>query len=469
MKDAIFYQIFPDRFAMGSRYKSVELDFKQWGTDPAEQGFHGGDLWGVIDKLDYLKKFGINALYLNPIFSSASNHRYHTYDYYQVDPLLGGNKALKKLLKEAHKRKIKVVLDGVFNHASRGFWAFHHILENGPESPYVDWFHIKNWPLNPYPKHEEEALNYIGWWNLPALPKFNTENLAVREYLMRVAEYWIEFGIDGWRLDVPHEIDDDSFWQEFRLRVKKANPDAYICGEIWDIGSRWLKGDMFDATMNYPLTGAVLGWFGYSDLDVTLDKDALHLSENSSEQFAERINTITESLSPEILQSQFNLLDSHDMARALTILGENTQALKQALLFLFCFPGAPCIYYGTEIGMKGTDDPYCRESFPWQNDDCYPNDLRPWISQLVSLRQKHSIFTNGVPKIIAINEHIVLLELENSQQNTEAFLLLNRSGISYKMDELDVDFSGYRCLFREQVKKDQNIILARESLVFVEM
>ena len=135
---------------------------------------------------------------------------------------------------ETHKRNIKVVLDGVFNHASRGFCAFHHILENGPESPYVDWFHIEDWPLNPYPKHEEEALNYIGWWNLPALPKFNTENPAVREYLMRVAEYWIDFGIDGWRLDVPQEIDDDSFWQEFRLRVKKANPDAYICGEIWE-------------------------------------------------------------------------------------------------------------------------------------------------------------------------------------------------------------------------------------------
>src|SRR4051812_22144268 len=156
VKHAVFYQIFPDRFARSPRVKHPRgVTFEPWGTPPEEQGYQGGDLLGVADHLDYLKQLGATAIYLNPIFASASNHRYHTFDYFQVDPLLGGNAALRTLLDEAHAMDMRVVLDGVFNHASRGFWQFHHILENGADSPYIDWFTVHGWPLRPYRESEE--------------------------------------------------------------------------------------------------------------------------------------------------------------------------------------------------------------------------------------------------------------------------------------------------------------------------
>ncbi|HKL88888.1 MAG TPA: glycoside hydrolase family 13 protein, partial [Salinibacter sp.] len=252
-KHAVFYQIFPDRFARSGQVPHQDdVPLKPWGAPPEEQGFQGGDLYGIVNNLDYLDDLGVTALYLNPIFASAANHRYHTYDYYEVDPLLGGNEALRELLDAAHARDIRVVLDGVFNHASRGFWPFHHVLENGPDSPYTDWFVIHDWPLRPYAT-EPDAHNYAAWAGLPALPEFNTDHPAVRDFLFGVAKHWIDFGIDGWRLDVPAEIDDPPFWREFRDVVKTANPEAYLVGEIWDEAPAWLEGDRFDALMNYPL------------------------------------------------------------------------------------------------------------------------------------------------------------------------------------------------------------------------
>ncbi len=223
VRDAIFYQIFPDRFARSVTVpKPRHLD--EWGAPPTYHGYQGGDLIGVVEHLDYLVDLGINALYFTPIFQSASNHRYHTHDYEKVDPMLGGNAALRRLLDEAHARGIRVVLDGVFNHASRGFFPFHDIMENGPDSAYLDWFTVKEFPLYAY--DSEKAPNYQAWWGLPALPKFNTDCPEVREFLWGIGRKWMEFGIDGWRLDVPNEIDDDDFWREFRRRVRAVNPEA---------------------------------------------------------------------------------------------------------------------------------------------------------------------------------------------------------------------------------------------------
>ena len=217
----------------------------------------------MTEHLDYLATWGSTPFTFNPIFRSGSNHRYHTHDYYQVDPMLGGNAAFRTLLDTAHARGIRVILDGVFNHASRGFFQFHDILENGSDSAYLDWFTVKGWPLRPY---GDKQPNYQCWLGLPALPKFNTATPAVREFLWGVAEYWIKFGIDGWRLDVPTEIDDDEFWREFRQRVKAANPEAYIVGEIWHEAQRWLGGDQSDAVRNYLFARASLGFFGRENL-----------------------------------------------------------------------------------------------------------------------------------------------------------------------------------------------------------
>ncbi len=247
ISDAVFYQIFPDRFAQSEKVPKPS-NLEPWHAPPTQHGFKGGDLMGIAERLDYLLDLGVTAIYLNPIFQSTANHRYHTHDYYQVDPILGGNGALRSLLDRAHQRGMRVILDGVFNHASRGFFQFNHIAENGPESPYVDWFLVNNYPLRPY--HARKGMQgYEAWWNLPALPKLNVSTPAVREFLWDVAVHWIEFGADGWRLDVPAEIDDDAFWQEFRHRVRGANPDAYLVGEIWNDAHDWLQGDKFDAVI----------------------------------------------------------------------------------------------------------------------------------------------------------------------------------------------------------------------------
>lgn len=414
VQDAIFYQIFPDRFAKSSRNPAATLPFEPWDSAPTYNGFKGGDLYGVLENLDYIQELGCNAIYLNPIFASASNHRYHTFDYYNVDPLLGGNAAFRFLLDKAHKKNIRIVLDGVFNHASRGFWQFHHVLENGNGSPYKDWFFFdperlngkKHWGAYPGP-HEQKALQhedgipavgYRGWWNNPALPKFNTNTQAVREFLFDVAEYWIKFGIDGWRLDVAAEIDDDAFWQEFRNRVRALNPEAYIVAEIWHEAQRWLQGDQYDAVMNYEVTKPMIAFFGSKHLDQRVlnqqgNYQGLYPGIDAHE-FANRIDHNLGLYKSDITYAQLNLLDSHDTPRYLSCVSGNKDALKLASLFMFTYPGAPCVYYGNEIGLDGEQDPGCRKSFPWEESK-WDKNLRAYIKELIALRKKHPALRRG--------------------------------------------------------------------------
>ncbi len=396
VKHAVFYQIFPDRFARSARtHHPPSLRFKPWGAPPSEQGFQGGDLYGIVERLDYLQQLGVTALYLNPIFSSASNHRYHTFDYFQVDPLLGGNDAFRELLDEAHRRSMRVVLDGVFNHASRGFWPFHHVLENGAASPYVDWFTVHEWPLNPYPRHPGEGLNYEAWWNLPALPKLNMGNPDVQAYILQVAEYWVDFGIDGWRLDVPAEIDDDDFWRRFRTRVKAVNPDAYICGEIWHEARRWLKGDQFDAVMNYIFTWATLSFCGASTLRTDYDRQHLSLEPRDAPAFHDAVAYMYGLYDWEINHAQLNLIGSHDMARPLWIVGDDASAIRLSAFLQMTMPGAPCIYYGDEIGMSGGDDPDCRAAFPWYDASEWKHDVLEAYRGATALRHRHRALRTG--------------------------------------------------------------------------
>jgi len=396
VKHAVFYQIFPDRFAKANGEQSVNgIDFLPWGTDPKSQGFQGGDLQGIISKLDYLASFGINALYLNPIFSSAANHRYHTFDYLQIDPLLGGEEAFRELLDACHARNIKVVLDGVFNHASRGFWAFHHILENGEKSPYWDWFTVNGAPLRPYNSSKDEPHNYEAWWGLPALPKFNTDNPGVRKYLLDVAAYWIKFGIDGWRLDVPQEIDDPEFWRDFRQVVKTENPEAYLCGEIWTEAPEWLSGDRFDSVMNYPFMDAALSFFGRHSIRDDYHRDHLQLKSMTAEDCVARIESYRSAYSEDVNFALLNLVDSHDTARALWVMGEDIEAMKLVALFQMTMLGTPCIYYGDEIGMSSGDDPMCREAFPWASEELWQTSLLETYRSSGKLRQDHSCFRDG--------------------------------------------------------------------------
>jgi neopullulanase len=415
VKDAIFYQIFPDRFARSERVPKP-ANLEPWDAPPTYHGFKGGDLLGVVEKLDYLVDLGTNAIYFNPIFSSAANHRYHTYDYYQVDPILGGNVAFAELLEEVHARGIRIVLDGVFNHASRGFFQFHHLLECGSESPYVNWFNVSDWPVNAY--DEDEPANYATWWGLHSLPKFNTDHVPVREFLWDVAVYWLEQGIDGWRLDVPNEIDDDGFWQEFRRRCKAVNPEAYIVGEIWGAARRWLQGDQFDAQMNYPFTRAVYGFFGGHNLN---QSDTVHtglgyMEPCSGEEFAKVLDTIHHAYDPEVVLAQLNMLGSHDTPRLMTIANHDLSTVRLMFLCQMTVAGAPNIYYGDEIGLSGGHDPYCRCAFPWHDHDSWNVELLDDVRHFIRLRRSTPALRRGDFAILHATEDLVVFRRSYQQQ-----------------------------------------------------
>lgn len=416
VKDAVFYQIFPDRFDRdrgdsAGNPATVGVTFQEWGGQPTPRKFMGGNLAGVERRLDYLVELGINAIYLNPIFSAAANHRYNTYDYFRVDPLLGGDAAFDKLLAAAHQRGIRVVLDGVFNHCGRGFFQFHHLLENGPDSPYSDWFHVNRWPLNAY--SSDEAPDYSAWWNIPALPKFNTDNPGVREFLWGVGTHWLERGIDGWRLDVPDEIDDDSFWQEFRQRCKSVNPDAYIVGELWKPAHRWLKGDQFDAQMNYLFTRAVFGYFIGRKLDQsqTIPMGYGRIRTLNGQSFGKELDHIFNHLyHPEIALAQLNMLGSHDTPRLMTLANGDRATVALAFLCQMTVPGAPNIYYGDEIGMTGRTDPDCRKAFPWHDLGVWDNSLLEELKRLTAMRHRSAALRRGSFQVIQADKQVVAYE-----------------------------------------------------------
>ncbi len=392
VKNAIFYQIFPDRFAKSDSLEKPTY-IEPWDAPLTRYGFKGGDLQGVYEKLDYLQDLGVNAIYFNPIFMSAANHRYHTYDYWHVDPILGENPVFFNLLEEAHRRGMHIVLDGVFNHASRGFFQFNHILENGEKSPYLDWFHVYGFPMNAY----QGKPNYSCWWNLPALPQFNTDNPQVRKFLFEVARHWIEQGVDGWRLDVPFEIKDELFWRQFRVATKLPNPDAYLVGEIPSEAQDWLQGDMFDGVMNYQFAAALVGFFGTGFRDEAMISGMMGLPEVpilDAEEFLQRAKVLLEIYPRQNALAQLNLLDSHDTPRFLSMVSDNKNALRLATLFQMTYPGAPCIYYGNEIGMTGGRDPENRAPFPW-DEAKWDHDLRDAFKTYTHLRMAYPVLRTG--------------------------------------------------------------------------
>lgn len=401
VKHAVFYQIFPDRFARSKQPRKRFLQnasWEAWDDMPTLQGYKGGDLWGAIEQLDYLQDLGINAVYFTPIFQSASNHRYHTHDYYQVDPMLGGNPAFQELLDAAHKRDIKVVLDGVFNHSSRGFFFFHDVLENGPHSPWVDWFKIEGWPVSPY--NGEYPANYVGWAGNRALPVFNHDNPEVREYIMEIAEYWIKFGIDGWRLDVPFEIKTPGFWQEFRDRVKAINPEAYIVGEVWGDSREWLDGTQFDGVMNYLFAAPTIAFAAGDRVDITQVQDRSYepYPPLFAKEYGEKMENLLQFYPWEIQLTQLNLLASHDTARLISIAQGDKPSVELATVLLLTFPGAPSIYYGDEVGLPGKLDPDSRRGFPMEAHwDIY---VLKYHQKLIALRNKYPALRTGSYQIL---------------------------------------------------------------------
>ncbi|MFC3749187.1 alpha-glycosidase [Paenibacillus sp. GCM10012306] len=405
VKDTVFYQIFPERFANGDPSLDPE-NVQPWGGTPAPDNFFGGDLQGVIDHLDHLSELGITGIYFTPVFSATTNHKYDTEDYLSIDPHFGDTQTLKKVVDACHERGIRVLLDAVFNHSGRTFAPFVDVLEKGETSRYKDWFHIHKYPLDVVdgiPSYDTFAFE-------PMMPKLNTENPEVKEYLLKVAEYWIkETGIDGWRLDVANEVDHE-FWRDFRKVVKKANPDAYILGEIWHESAPWLEGDKFDAVMNYPFTDAVLDFFVLGSLD--------------AEGFA---NSIGRQLSRYPLQASevaFNLLDSHDTPRLLTLAGGDKKKMKLAALFQFTYMGTPCIYYGDEIGMDGAGDPDCRKCMEWDPKK-QDRALFDFYRRLIDIRASHPALRTGTITFLEAANHGSKLAYERRLGDDIVIVMVN--------------------------------------------
>ncbi len=386
VQDAIFYQILPDRFAKGDP-ENDPPNLVRWGSSPTSWGFQGGDLAGIRQRFDYLLDLGINAIYLNPIFQATSTHRYNTTDYLKIDNKLGTLDDFHALVEFAHQHGVRIILDGVFNHCGRGFFAFNDLLENQEYSPYRNWFHIRRFPVDAF--SWGEASDYLGWWGMKSLPKFNTGNPSTRKYLLNVARYWIEQGADGWRLDVPNEINDDSFWGEFRQAVKSTNPEAYLVGEIWNPDQRWVGEGHFDGLMNYPMLDAIVGLLAARSLDAT--------------HFAEKAEGLLSFYPRENAYAMYNPLGTHDTERILTRLGNDLNKTRLAYLFQFAFPGVPAIYYGDEIGLVGGKDPGCRGAFLWEQNS-WNQALRQLVKSLVSLRKQHLALRRGEYLRVALPE-----------------------------------------------------------------
>ncbi len=420
--DAIFYQIFPDRFANGDTGNDP-INVKPWGSPPTAHGFMGGDLRGVIQNLDYLLDLGINAIYLNPIFLSSSTHRYNSTDYYRIDPRLGSKADFDDLIKKAHQKNIRIILDGVFNHCGRGFFAFNDVLENQEHSPYREWFHINRFPIDAYTPGD--ARDYLGWWKHKSLPKFKTATPEVRRYLLEVSRYWIEQGIDGWRLDVPNEIDDDGFWAEFREGVRAINPDAYLLGEIWDISPRWVGETHFDGLMNYPLR------------TVFLD---LLTGKLPGDQFIGIIDTLIKAYPRENTYAMYQLLGCHDTERVLTVLNGDLQKLKLAYLLQFTFPGCPAIYYGDEVGLEGSKDPECRKAFPWEERLWKPG-LRDWVKKMTGLRNQMPALRRGDIKFLESHNAKNTIALIRNLDEEKILVALNAAD---SPSEINVEISDFK-------------------------
>lgn len=407
VKDAVFYQIFPERFANGDPSNDPE-NVQKWGGKPTPANFFGGDLQGVIDHLDHLSELGINAVYFTPLFEATTNHKYDTRDYLKIDPHFGSNEKLKELVEACHKRGIRVLLDAVFNHAGKTFPPFVDVLEKGADSKYADWFHVREFPL----RVEDGIPTYETFAFEPIMPKLNTEHPEVKKYLLEVARYWIEeVGIDGWRLDVANEVD-HAFWREFRHTVKAANPDAYILGEIWHDSLAWLQGDQFDAVMNYPFTNAVLDFFAKGTLDAA--------------GFANAIGKQLAAYSQQVTETAFNLLDSHDTPRLLTLCKGDERKMRLAALFQLTYPGAPCIYYGDEVGMDGAGDPDCRKCMIW--DEAEQNrDLFAFYKQAIALRKEHPALRSTDVRFLQAEAggHVLAYERRSADGGERFVLALN--------------------------------------------
>ncbi|MBP2098245.1 glycoside hydrolase family 13 protein [Enterococcus rivorum] len=413
VKETIWYQIFPERFANGDSSNDPEgtLSWKS-KEHPGREDFFGGDLQGVIDHLDYLVDLGINGIYFCPIFKAHSNHKYDTIDYYEIDPDFGDKELFRRLVDEAHKRGIKIMLDAVFNHMGYESPQWQDVVKNQEKSPYASWFHIHSYPVAFGTNGNEEGAKTVSYDTFaftPRMPKLNTANPEVQDYLLDIATYWIkEFNIDAWRLDVANEVD-HHFWKKFYQETVAIKEDFYILGEIWHSSQSWLTGDEFHAVMNYAYTETIENFFVEQSISAT--KMISGLNEQLM-LYRQQTNEV-----------MFNMLDSHDTARLLTIAEEDKAVAQMTLAFTFLQHGSPCIYYGTEVGMTGENDPDCRKPMIWEKE-LQDQEFLAFTKELIQLRKQYQeVLSSGTLEFIQADDEkeFIGFKRENDKQVLTAY------------------------------------------------
>ena len=403
---SIVYQIFPDRFANGDPSNDPEGTVP-WDGNPEYFNWFGGDFAGVKQRLGHLEGLGVGCVYFNPVFEGPSNHRYEATDYKKVDHRLGTNAQFADLTRHMDSKGIRTVLDGVFNHTAVDFFAFADIVKNQQESKFLDWYYVKSFPVaavDPPP--------YEAWFGFKSMPKLNTGTPAARDYLLSVPDFWAKnASIAGWRLDVANEVPAE-YWRLFRRRVKANNKENWIVGEIWGDGSPWLKGDQFDSVMNYQFRGSVLGFVAQGSTKPT--------------QYWNSLMRTYDSYGPQVSRNMMNLLGSHDTPRILNECGKNAQLARLAAMLQFTWVGAPCVYYGDELGMAGDRDPDNRRGMDWKS----ANGSNPFLTlyqALSQLRNGSRALQSGEPKLIGTDDSKGMLVFRRQIGDQWAIVAVNRS------------------------------------------
>ncbi|WP_440059028.1 glycoside hydrolase family 13 protein [Thermogladius sp. 4427co] len=440
---AVGYQIFPDRFYNGdpsndllgnstdelwfNAYSNTRPVFSKW-SDPITplhccHQYFGGDIKGIILKLGYLKSLGVDMIYLNPIFLSGSVHGYDTYDYMVVDPKYGTQEDVRNLIIRAHELGIRIIFDFVPDHVGLGFWAFQDVYRNGPASKYWNWFTIYKWPFK-----LGDSSAYRCWWGFGSLPQLNTSNPEVRDYLYRVALYWMDFGFDGMRIDTPTDLlNAREFFEGLRNIIKSKYPQAYIVGEVWSLDPSWLQGDTFDSLMNYYLGRDILLAYAQGKL--------------SGRQAGDMLSIFYASIGVNVAGMGFNVIDSHDTSRILTDLGggrlgdtpsyESIQRLKLLTTLQFAMPGMPVIFQGDERGLLGDKSHYDEERYPIQWNYLIPDVYNHYLA-LSSLKHSIPALKTSIIRLIYTSDHLLVftrgyndevIVVANNGYNNEIFTL----------------------------------------------
>lgn len=402
-RGCVGYQIFPDRF------RRVEVPGEEkvepWGSKRVANEYRfGGNLKGVLEAVPYLAELGVGVVYMTPLFLSDTSHRYNTFDYYQIDPLLGTLEDLRTLADALHERGIRIVLDGVFNHCGLGFAPFQDAQKNGKTSAYYDWFFFG----------EQYPCGYMTFGEKWAyMPKLNMQNPECAAYFLDVGRYWLrEAHVDGWRLDVSPEVYPD-FWRQYRRSVKEENPESILIAECWEDSREWCtQGDMFDGTMHYLLSGAI--WHFFAEKSWTLA------------EFDAGVNRAMMLYPQEVQNVLWNFLSSHDTERMLTRCAGRVRDMRAAVFFQMTHPGVPIIYYGDELGMRGGPDPDCRRSMEW--DKTGNSSMLAYYKRLTQLRSSLRVLREGTFKTQEVGKDGLYAYLRRTDVET-ALCLLNTSQV----------------------------------------